>query len=138
VLAAVFWAIGQRINPATLVLYSMLFGNVGTPIMEALHRFYWNKPFPYNWLWFSLIVLLVVGPVYIGCCVVVWWLAPPSAQTLGHLLRTGWKFPALVVVFSCLQFLYGTTRDRLEKRNRELQRSAEVGSAQLEVQKQEL
>ena len=139
VIAGVFWSIGQRINPATLVLYSMLFGNVVTPIMVALHRFYWNRPFPYNWLWFSLIVLLVVGPVYIVCSVVVWWLAPPSPQTLGHLLRTGWKLHALVVVvFSTLQFAYQTTRERLEKRNKELQRSVEVGSAQLEVQKQEL
>jgi hypothetical protein len=28
--------------------------------------------------------------------VVVWILAPPTPQTLGHLLRTGWKFPVLI------------------------------------------
>ncbi len=136
---AIFWANGQQINPATVILYSLLFGNTVTPLMEASQRFYWKRPFPYNWLWFTLILLVSVGPVYTVCSVVVWWLAPPSPQTLSHFIITGWKFPALVVVvFSFLQFVFQTTKERLEKRNQELVRSVEMGAAQLQAQNEEL
>ncbi len=139
VVSAVFWAIGQRTNPVTIFLYSILFGNIVSPLTQAMRGLYWRRPFPWNWVWFWTIVLVLVGPVFTLCSVVVWWLAPPSPQTLGHLIRTGWKLPALIiVVFSSLEFLYNTTKDRLERRNRELQRSMEAGTAQLEVQKQEL
>jgi sigma-B regulation protein RsbU (phosphoserine phosphatase) len=139
VIAAVFWATGQRINPGTVIAYSLLFGNIVSPLMQSLRRFYWKRSFPWNWLWFWVIVLVIVGPVYAFSSVVVWWLAPPSPQTLSHLIRTGWKFPALViVVYSSLDYLYRTTKDRLEQRNRELQRSVDMGTAELEVQQQEL
>ena len=66
-------------------------------------------------------------------------IAPPSPQTLVHLILTGWKFPFLVtIVFGVLSFLYHSTRDRLERRTLELQRSLERGAAQLEMQEQEL
>jgi sigma-B regulation protein RsbU (phosphoserine phosphatase) len=71
--------------------------------------------------------------------VVVWPIAPPSPQTLFHLIRTGWKLPYLVIcVFGVLSFLYHTTKERLEQRNVELQRSVERGTARLEMQEQEL
>jgi sigma-B regulation protein RsbU (phosphoserine phosphatase) len=55
------------------------------------------------------------------------------------LLRTGWKFPILVTfISSVLIFLYRTTKEKLERRNIELQRSVERGTAQLEMQEQEL
>jgi phosphoserine phosphatase RsbU/P len=139
VVIAVFWATGQRINPGTVILYSVLFGNMVSPMMQAMRPLYWKRPFPWNWVCFWAIVLVIVGPVFTVCSLAVWWLAPPTPQTLGHLLRTGWKFPALIiVVFSSLEFLYHTTKDRLEQRNRELQRKVQAGTAQLEVQKQEL
>jgi sigma-B regulation protein RsbU (phosphoserine phosphatase) len=77
--------------------------------------------------------------VYVVSSVFVWILAPPTPQTLGHLLRTGWKFPVLITfVSSVLIFLYQTTKQKLEQRNTELQRSVDLGTAQLEMQEQEL
>jgi sigma-B regulation protein RsbU (phosphoserine phosphatase) len=41
-------------------------------------------------------------------------------------------------VFGVLTFLYQTSKERLERRNVELQHSVESGTAQLEMQEQEL
>ncbi|MGA8729129.1 MAG: PP2C family protein-serine/threonine phosphatase [Terracidiphilus sp.] len=136
---AVFWAIGQEINPLTILVYSIVIGNIVVPITQRLHRYYSEKPFPYNWLFFLPVLLLLLIPVYVVSSVVVWMLAPPTPQTLEHLLRTGWKFPILITfVASVLIFLYQTTREQLERRNIELQRSVELGTAQLELQEQEM
>ena len=47
---AVFWAIGQQINPLTILVYSIAIGNIVVPVTQRLHRYYSEKPFPYNWL----------------------------------------------------------------------------------------
>lgn len=136
---AVFWAIGQQINPHTVLVYSIAIGNTIVPATQWLHRYYAEKPFPYKWLFFLPILLALLIPVYVVSSVFVWILAPPTPQTLGHLLRTGWKFPVLITfVSSVLIFLYETTKEKLEQRNTELQRSVDLGTAQLEMQEQEL
>ena len=72
-------------------------------------------------------------PVYLISTVIVWLVSPPGPQTLSHLLLTGWKFPFLVTfVFGFVSFLYQTTKDRLEERNQELEKSVKQGAAQLE------
>lgn len=136
---AIFWAIGEKINPLTILVYSIAIGNIVVPITQRLHRYYSEKLFPYNWLFFLPILLALLIPVYVVSSVVVWMLAPPTPQTLEHLLRTGWKFPILITfVSSVLIFLYQTTKEKLERRNIELQRSVELGTAQLELQEQEM
>jgi sigma-B regulation protein RsbU (phosphoserine phosphatase) len=56
-----------------------------------------------------------------------------------HLITTGWKLPYLVIfVFGALMFLYSTMKERLEKRNVELKKAVDRGTAQLEMQEQEL
>jgi sigma-B regulation protein RsbU (phosphoserine phosphatase) len=139
IVAAVFWANGQQINPVTVILYSLLFGNSVSPVMAGISRFYKWRPFPYNWLLFWLLLLLVVCPVYVLSSVIVWWLTPPGSQTLYEWVSRGWKFPLLViVVYGSIEYLYRSTREHLERRNRELQQTIELGSAQLEGQKREL
>jgi sigma-B regulation protein RsbU (phosphoserine phosphatase) len=136
---AVFWAIGQKINPLTILVYTIVIGNIVVPVTERSYGFYSEKPFPYNWLFFLAILLVLLIPVYVFSSVVVWLLAPPAPQTLEHLLRTGWKFPVLIAfVASVLIFLFHTTKEKLERRNIELQRSVELGTAQLDMQEQEL
>jgi sigma-B regulation protein RsbU (phosphoserine phosphatase) len=84
-------------------------------------------------------LVVLTPPVYLISSVIVWRLAPPAPESLRHLIKTGWKFPSLVIlVFSVVWFLYIETKDRLERRNRELQRSIELGAARLEMQEQEL
>ncbi len=139
IIAAVFWAIGQPVNPATVILYALCLGNLLTTPMHYIRSRFSRQPSPLKWLIF-LATLIVVGPVaYVLSSVLVAWLAPPTPQSAGHLIRTGWKFPSLAVaVYGVMSFLYVETRERLERRNLELQHSIELTSAQLEIQEQEL
>ena len=138
-LGAVFWAIGQQINPFTIMLYTLSIGNLLTPAAARLGYLYEERPFPYNWLIFLPLLLALVLPIYLISSLIVWALAPPTPQTYLHLIRTGWRLPFLVTfVFGALAFLYHQAKDRLERRNVELQHSVESGTAQLEMQEAEL
>ncbi len=139
VVCAIFWAIGQKINPATIILYSLCFGNFVTPPMNWVRCKYLGKPFPSNWLILVCAWLILTPAAYVVASVIVGLTAPPSPQTVGHLIRTGWRFPALIIlVFSVISTLYVETKERLERRNSELQRSVELSAAQIEMQEQEL
>lgn len=135
----IFWAIGLDINPGTVLVYSLCIGNLLSPAIGKLEFLYSERPFPFNWLIFLLVLPVLATPVYIVSSTVVWLIAPPSPQTLGHLITTGWKFPYLITfVFGVLSFLYRSTKERLERRNVELQRTVESGTARLEIQDREL
>ena len=139
VVAAVFWAIGQQINPATIVLYALCLGNLTTPPMNLVRRMVLVRPFPYNLLIFLAVLIVLTPVVYLIASVVVSWLAPPSPQSLKHLIITGWKFPSLViVVYGVISFLYVAAKARLERQNVELLHSVELSAAQLEMQEQDL
>jgi sigma-B regulation protein RsbU (phosphoserine phosphatase) len=139
VVGAIFWAIGQRINPATVVVYSLCIGNLLSPATSWVESLYAERPFPYDLLIFLTVLLVLTTPIYLIATVVVWLIAPPSPQTLSHLITTGWKFPFLVTfVFGVLSFSYHSTKERLERRNIELQQTVERGTARLEMQEHEL
>jgi phosphoserine phosphatase RsbU/P len=138
VVGAIFWAIGQPINPLTIIVYSLCIGNFISPPVRWLHVLY-EKPSPYDWLIFLTVLCILTLPVYALSTVIVWWLAPPGPQSLGHLIVTGWKMPILItVVYGVMNFLYGKTRARLERRNVELQSMVQAGAALLEIQEEEL
>jgi sigma-B regulation protein RsbU (phosphoserine phosphatase) len=137
--SAVVWAVGLQVNPATAVLYALCFGNLVTPLMKQVRRRVAGLGFPYNWLIFVTALLVLAPVVYVMSSAVVIWIAPPSPQSLGHLIRTGWKFPfVMIVVYGVIGLLYVETKERLERRNDELRRSVELTVAQLEMQEQEL
>ncbi len=138
VVGAIFWAIGQPINPFTVILYSLCIGNFVSPPVQWLHALY-EKPSPYDWLIFLTVLCVLMFPVYALSSVIVWWLAPPGPQSLRHLLSTGWKMPFLITfVYGVTNFLYGKTKARLERRNVELQGLVRSGAARLEIHEQEL
>ena len=139
VLGAIFWAIGLPINPFTVLLYTLCIGNLLSFGIGHLEFLFSEKPFPFNWLIFLPTLLVLTVPVYLISSAIVWLVSPPGPQTLSHLILTGWKFPFLVTfVFGFVSFMYQTSKDRLEQRNQELQRSVDKGAKQLEMQAQGL
>jgi hypothetical protein len=87
VLGAIFWAIGEPINPLTVLLYTLCIGN----LLSFLQSIRWSssfreRPFPYNWLIFLPTLLVLTVPVYLISTAIVWLVSPPSPQTLSHLL----------------------------------------------------
>jgi hypothetical protein len=139
VVAAIFWSNGQQISLATVLVSSLCIGNLLSPALNRLSFLYWKRPFPFNWLIFLSVLLVLTVPVYLITSGVVWLIAPPSPQSLSELIRTGWKFAFLVTfVFGVVAFLYHSTKDRLMLRNTELQQTMERGAARIEVHEQEL
>ena len=138
VVGAIFWSIGQPVNPFTVLLYSLCIGNFLSPPMQWLHALY-EKPAPYDWIIFLVLLCIVTVPVYLLSAVIVWLIAPPTTQSLGHLITTGWKMPFLItIVYGLMNFLYERSKARLERRNVELQSMVQAGAARLEIQDEEL
>jgi sigma-B regulation protein RsbU (phosphoserine phosphatase) len=139
IVSAVFWAEGERVNALKVILYTFFFGNVVSAVMTKLQPYYWNRPAPYNWIMYAVCLLGISAPVFAICGVLLWWLEPLNSHSLYEALTGGWKFPLIVmVVYSTVHVIYRSTRDRLEQRNLELERSVERESAQVQMQKQEL
>jgi serine phosphatase RsbU (regulator of sigma subunit) len=137
--AALLWAIGQQVNLSTVLVYGLCLGNLIMPPLHWVRRVYGRVRSPYNWLIFLAAVAILTLPVYAAASVVVWWIAPPAPQPLGHLIRTGWKLPSLMIdIFAVVSVLFTETKEQLERRNLELQLSVEFNAARLEVEEQEL
>ena len=139
VVAALIWATGQRVNPATPLVYTLCIGNLVTISLEKLGFLYEKRPFPYNLLIFLPLLLVLTAPVYLITSAVVWMIAPPAGLTLSSLIAVGWKFSFVVTLaFGIPLFLYHRTKEHLEQRNVELQQKVERGTARLEMQEAEL
>jgi phosphoserine phosphatase RsbU/P len=138
VVSGIFWAIGMPTNPFVVILYSLCIGNFLSLPMRWLY-FLYEKPSPYDWMIFLVVLCVLTVPVYALSTVIIWWLVLSSSQSLRHLIVTGWKMPFLVtVVYGVTDFLYSKTRARLERRNAELQSMVQAGAARLEIQDEEL
>jgi sigma-B regulation protein RsbU (phosphoserine phosphatase) len=138
-LVAIFWAMGEQTNPVLVVVFTLCIGNLLSPAISRVEFLYSKKPFPFNWLIFLPVLLVLTVPVYLISITVVWLLIRPVAQSLPELIETEWKIPFVATfVFGFVSFLYGNTREALERRNRELQQSVEKGAQQLELQAQEM
>jgi sigma-B regulation protein RsbU (phosphoserine phosphatase) len=139
VIAAILWAIGQRTNPAIILVYTLCIGNLLSPAIGWLEFLYAERPFPYNLLIFVPLLLVLTVPVYLITSVVVWLIAPRALFTLSYLIMSGWKFSFVITLaIGVSRSLYDTTKERLERRNVELQQTVERGTARLEMQDQEL
>jgi sigma-B regulation protein RsbU (phosphoserine phosphatase) len=139
VLAAIFLAEGNRVDLLRVLLYSLCIGNLLSPAIARLEFLFWKRTFPFNLLIFIPILLILTVPIYLITSLVVWLLAPLPGKTLSGIIVNEWKLPFLVTfVFGFLSFLYESTKDRLERRNVELEQTLEQGAARLQVQNQEL
>ena len=69
VIGAIFWAIGQRFNPATILVYSLCIGNLVSTAMGRLGFLYAERPFPHSLLIFVPLLLVLTAPIYLITCV---------------------------------------------------------------------
>jgi sigma-B regulation protein RsbU (phosphoserine phosphatase) len=137
-ICVVFWAEGQPTNPIAVVLYTFCIGNllsIGLPWFEPIYE---KRAFPYNLLIFLPVLAVIMVPVFLVTTVIVWLVAPHSSHTLLELLMA-WKFPVVITfIFGIFSFVSQTTKERLERRNVELEQAVESGTAQIAMQEQEL
>jgi len=139
VITAILWATGLRPNPVTILVYTLCVGNLVSPAIGWLGFLYAERPFPYSLMIFVPLLIVLTIPIYVITSVVVWLVAPPSAQSLSNLIMSGWKFSFVITfAFGVPSFLYYSTKEHLERRNVELQQTVEQGTAKLEMQEEEL
>ena len=87
---AVFWATGQQLNPPTVILYSLLLGNLTSLALTKVAIVYRGNRFPYNWLLYLLALFIAIPPVYLVTATIVWFLTPPAPpQPLWNQIITG-------------------------------------------------
>ena len=138
-LVAIFWAIGEPVPFGPVVVYTLCTGNLLSVAMLRAQFLFSGKPFPYNWVIFLAVLMVLSVPVYLVSTLVVWLVIRPIPETLLELIETAWRFPVVATfVFGGFSFMHQTTKDRLEQRNLELQQSVEKGAEQLELQAQEM
>jgi phosphoserine phosphatase RsbU/P len=139
VIAAIVWAIGQKTNPISVLVYCLCIGNLLSPAVGWLGFLYEERPFPSNILIFVPLLIVLTVPIYLITSVVVWLVAPPFPLALSDLIMSQWKFSFVVTfAFGVPSFLYHSTKEHLERRNVELQQTVERGTVRLEMQEAEL
>ena len=138
VICAVFWAEGRTSSPVTVLIYTMCIGNLLSIALPWFDWLYEKQAFPYNLLIFLPVLAVVLVPVYLVTTVIVWLVAPLAPQTLTQLMME-WKFPVVITfIFGIVFYLNESTKNRLERRNVELERAVERRTAQVAMQEQEL
>ena len=138
IVCAVLWADGQQVNPLSVLIYTLCIGNLLSFAAQWFHFLYADKPFPYDLLIFLPILAALSVPVYVIATCAVWFIVLPRHPLITFLAQE-WKFPVVATfIFGNFAFISQRTRDRLEKRNIELQQTVERGSARIAVQDQDL
>ena len=138
-LVAIFWAMGEQVPFAPVVVYTLCTGNLLSVAIGRVEFLFSGRPFPYNWVIFLVVLMVLTVPVYLISTAVVWLIVRPISMSFTELIETAWRFPLVAtLVFGGVSFMHQTTKDRLEQRNRELQQSVEKGAEQLELQAQEM
>ena len=120
-------------------MYTLCTGNLLSVAIGRVEFLFSGRPFPYNWVIFLVVLMVLTVPVYLISTAVVWLIIRPITLSFTELIETAWRFPLVAtMVFGGASFMHQTTKDRLEQRNRELQQSVEKGAQQLEMQAQEM
>jgi sigma-B regulation protein RsbU (phosphoserine phosphatase) len=130
---------GEQVNPVPVIVYTLCTGNLLSFAIDRVEFLFSRRPFPFNWIIFLAVLAVLTIPVYLISTTVVWLIIRPGSLTLTNLIETAWKFPFVATfIFGSISFLHHTTKDRLEQRNQELERSVKQGAAQLEKQEEEM
>ena len=136
---AIFWAAtGQAPSLSITLIYSFFLGNFTGLVLE--HKRIPGITRKSSWYWpLNLVLLLAVTAIAVTLATLVVFLVSGTPGGFKRFLSTGWKFPAVAnVMFGMAFFIYQTTRCRLEERNRQLERTVELGAAKREMDAAEL
>ena len=139
-LFAIVWALGARLGDFTaILLYSLIVGNLVSVGMGQVSWFYTRQRFPFDWLAYlaclfgaavpsSAVAVLAIMAVY----------KAPLASFPAQFRGGGWLGVLVILIVGSIYHGYDRTRARLERHNRELQRTLEIGASESQLQLQEL
>ena len=138
VLCLVLWALAVPTSPLSVLLYTFCIGNLVSITIPWFEPLYGKRAFPYDLFIFLPVLAVVTVPLYLLTTVIVWLVLLHAQVTLSQLMHI-WKFPAVATFTLGISFFVTQrTRERLQRRNVELQQTVEHRGAQIAIQEQEL
>jgi len=128
---------GPEIGPT--LIYTVSLGNLIALIQDYLPFLYRRRRALQSWAIYVGLLLIVGVPGVALVNLVLFPLHKLPGQTLWQFLASGWKFPFMAtMIVGVSSEIYKRTRERLEAKNRELQRTIEREAAEREQHGQEL
>ena len=133
------WAAGRSAGIGVTLVYTLPLCNFVAFIQNQLSFLYRRQRPLVSWGIYLGLLLIVSLAGVAAVNVILYPSGKVPGQTLWQFLRSGWKFPfiATMIVGVSTQ-LYHRMRERLEIRNRELERKVELVAAERELHEQEL
>jgi phosphoserine phosphatase RsbU/P len=121
-----------------ILIYSLAIGNLTWPTMVWLAPFCDRYRGPFDWLvYFPILFLVAIASSALALlAVLALYRAPLSAFREQYWIGGRLSVVVVLIVGSIIR-LYDVTRDRLERRNLELQRTLEDGMTQSQIQEEE-
>jgi phosphoserine phosphatase RsbU/P len=133
------WGAGIHAAVGPLLIYALWLCNVTVALQDRLDSLCSGYFSLRRWLIFGVALLGVAFVAVTAVNLVEYPLLRGPGQSLWQFLRNGWKMPFVAaLIFGMSSQFYRTMRERLEARNRELQRNVELEMAERELQAQEL
>ena len=141
-LFAVLWVTNVR-GPGTgfvpVLLYTLIIGNLTTPIMNHLAPFSSRLRFPLDWIaYLTLLFFTAVAIVSLTLTIVMVLYGAPFNSFFAQLWSTGKLVVVVILIVGSVRHLHEESRVRLEGKNLELQRAVEIGNTRSLQQEQEL
>lgn len=136
---AALWAADRRVPIGSTLLYTLPLCNLIALVQDHLNFLYQRKRLLVSWsIYIGLVLVISVAGVGV-VNIIQYPVHKVPGQSLWDFLKSGWKFPfmATMIVGVSTQ-LYRRMRERLESKNRELQRKVELEAAERELHGQEL
>jgi phosphoserine phosphatase RsbU/P len=139
-LFAIAWALGARLGDLSVILlYSVIVGNLVSLGMGQVSWFYTRQKFPFDWLAYLSCLFGVAVPSSALAVVAIMAVYNVRLATFPAQFWSGGRLGVLaILIVGSIYHAYDQTRARLERHNRELQRTLEIGESQSQLQLQEL
>jgi len=138
---AILWAVGQRPDVLSVLLFVFGLGNLNTIAIDLLRlRLSGVKP-AYDWLIFAFAELVLIPIFFLLITGIGFLLLGPAHMTppFWRYVVSGWKMPVLMtLVFGLAYNFFRHANLEMEQRNRELQHAMEREVAGRELQEQDL
>jgi phosphoserine phosphatase RsbU/P len=136
---AIFWAAtGQAPSLSVTLIYSFFLGNFTSLVLQQIRVPGVTRESSGYWP-LNLVLLLSVTAIAVTLATLVVFLVLGRPGGFRQFLSTGWKFPAVAnVIFGMAFFIHQATTCRLEDRNRQLEQTIELKTAERELDAEEL
>jgi len=123
----------------SILLYTLFIGNLTIPIMNHLPQFFTRLRSPFDWIVFLITLFIAaVATMAVTVALVMVVNRAPLDTFFVELWGAGRLGVIVILIVGSLRHAYEETRDHLEKKNLELQRTLEIGKTRSQQQDQEL